>query len=65
MDNWNTIQISKRVSYKMLCAITNVRLGLAKHYYMEWAEAIGMSKATANNYWNRAKTLARKDVHYY
>lgn len=41
--------------YAIKCAINNLRLGIRRSYFMDWATASGYSKNTAANYWQTAK----------
>ena len=57
------------VPYGVLCAINNIKLGIAKSYYMDWAQAYGLAKSTANNYWHKAHKYVEKqrknpDIYY-
>lgn len=45
------------VSYAILCAINDIKLGIARSYYMDWAMASGYKKSTASTYWNKARNL--------
>lgn len=45
------------VPYAVLCAINNIKLRIARSYYMDWALASGYAKSTASNYWQRARKL--------
>ena len=58
------MQHVKKVPYGVLCAISNIRLGIARSYYMEWAMAYGYKKSTASHYWATARKLAPLDVKY-
>ena len=45
------------VSYAILCAINDIKLGIARSYYMDWAMASGYKKNTASTYWSKARKL--------
>lgn len=45
------------VCHGVLCAINDIRLGIARSYYMDWANAMGYKPATARSYWSKAKRL--------
>lgn len=45
------------VSYAILCAINDIKLGIARSYYMDWAMASGYKKSTASTYWSKAQKL--------
>ena len=45
------------VSYAILCAINDIKLGIARSYYMDWAMASGYKKSTAGAYWSKARKL--------
>lgn len=58
--NCTSLQLYHKVPYAVLCAINNIRLGIAKSEYMDWASASGLSKKTAHNYWAKARKLNEK-----
>lgn len=58
--NETFIQLYHKVPYAVLCAINNIRIGIAKSEYMDWAAAMGLSKKTAHNYWAKARSLVSK-----
>lgn len=45
--------------YAIKCAINNLRLGIRRSYFMDWATASGYSKNTAANYW---QTLTQSKI---
>lgn len=45
------------VSYAILCAINDIKLGIARSYYMDWAMTSGYKKSSASTYWSKARKL--------
>lgn len=43
--------------YAVLCALNDLRLGICRSYFMDWALACGFKKSTAASYWQRARKL--------
>ena len=63
-----TSQLYHKVSRGVLAAINDVRFGIAKSDYMDWAFEMGFSRSTANSYWSTAHRLvnaAPDNVRFY
>lgn len=45
------------IPYAILCALNDLRLGICRAYYMDWACASGIKKSTAASYWCRARKI--------
>ena len=43
--------------YAIQCAANNMRLGISRSYFIDWATACGYTKSTAATYWNMAKKI--------
>ena len=41
--------------YAIQCATNDIRLGIRRSYFIDWATACGYTKATAATYWRIAK----------
>ena len=46
-------------AYAILCAKNNIRLGIRRSYFIEWATASGYTQSTAATYWNIAKSQSK------
>ena len=53
--------IKIKVSYPIIGAINDLKLGICKSYFIDWALASGYSRSTAENYWRKAKKLLRQN----
>ena len=53
------------VPYAVLCALNDLRLGICRAYYMDWALASGFKKSTAASYWQRARKLFFEEMDNY
>lgn len=52
-----------RVPYAVICALNNLRLGICRAYYMDWAMATpSLKRSTASTYWQRARQLRQKEL---
>lgn len=51
-----------RVPYAVACALNNLRLGISRACYMNWAMAVHLRPSTASTYWRRARQLRRKEL---
>ena len=57
-----------KVSRGVLAAINDIRLGIAKSDFLDWALAIGLTRSTASRYWSTAHRLvnaATDNVRFY
>lgn len=54
------------MKYAIECAVNNMRLGISRSYFIDWAVACGYSKNTAAKYWQMAASQYLKEVdqHY-
>ena len=50
-----------RVPYAVICALNNLRLGISRACYMDWARAMRLKPSTASAYWHRARQLYFKE----
>lgn len=51
------------VPYAILYALNDLRLGISRADFMDWALASGFKKSTASNYWQRAKKMFHEEVY--
>ena len=49
------------VPYAVLCALNDLRLGICRAYYIDWALASGFQKSTAVTYWEKAKRMYNEE----
>lgn len=50
-------EVVLHVPYAVLCALNDLRLGICREYYIDWALASGFKKSTAVSYWHKARKL--------